>query len=157
VLRARRAVGDDGNDQRCIRTMPKYGYRWMAETQVGVVEPVAASARPANDASAVAAEETFAALPASGRRVSAAKTRIFAAAIALIIGIAAFAVWRAQTSSITTKHDASDGIAVLPVDVTAGPDQDWVRLGGMDALASRLRAAGLRVPPSESVLAAMQA
>jgi hypothetical protein len=45
---------------------------------------------------------------------------------------------------------------VLPVDVTAGPDQDWVRLGGMDALASRLRAAGLRVPPSESVLAVLQ-
>ena len=28
VLRARRAIGDDGNDQRYIRTMPKFGYRW---------------------------------------------------------------------------------------------------------------------------------
>ncbi|HEY6940082.1 winged helix-turn-helix domain-containing protein, partial [Dokdonella sp.] len=30
VLRARRAIGDDGNDQRYIRTMPKFGYRWLA-------------------------------------------------------------------------------------------------------------------------------
>src|SRR5690348_18350471 len=46
VLRARRAVGDDGNDQRCIRTMPKYGYRWMAETHVGTPE-TAAPSKPA--------------------------------------------------------------------------------------------------------------
>src|SRR5690242_17191798 len=28
LLRARRAVGDTGNEQRAIRTVPRFGYRW---------------------------------------------------------------------------------------------------------------------------------
>ncbi len=162
VLRARRAVGDDGNDQRCIRTMPKYGYRWMAETRVGVGEPAASIAAPANDESALpqttVADAAIETVPANVRRAPTANRWLIALAIAVVSCIAVFAVWRAQTSRTTAKVDASSsgGIAVLPIDVTAGPDQDWVRLGGMDALASRLRAAGLRVPPSESVLAVLQ-
>ena len=35
VLRARRAVGDDGHGQRLIRTIPRYGFRWTANTEVG--------------------------------------------------------------------------------------------------------------------------
>ena len=34
VLRARRAVDDDGNAQRVIRTIPGYGYRWVADVRV---------------------------------------------------------------------------------------------------------------------------
>jgi len=34
ILRARRAVGDDGHVQRLIRTIPRYGFRWTATTQV---------------------------------------------------------------------------------------------------------------------------
>jgi len=34
ILRARRAVGDDGHEQRLIRTIPRYGFRWTATTQV---------------------------------------------------------------------------------------------------------------------------
>lgn len=33
VLRARRAVGDDGHSQRVIRTVPRYGFRWVADTR----------------------------------------------------------------------------------------------------------------------------
>jgi len=36
ILRARRAVGDDGQEQRVIRTVPSFGFRWVAE-----VTPVA--------------------------------------------------------------------------------------------------------------------
>jgi DNA-binding winged helix-turn-helix (wHTH) protein/tetratricopeptide (TPR) repeat protein len=152
VLRARRAVGDDGNDQRCIRTMPKYGYRWMADTQVAA--PGAAAPSTPMDVPPADAAETFAATPEPRRRWP------IGLALALIACLAVFAAWRAEkttTAPPTGNSSAPAGIAVLPVDVTAGPDQDWVRLGGMDALASRLRAAGLRVPPSESVLAALQA
>ena len=149
VLRARRAVGDDGNDQRCIRTMPKYGYRWMAETQVCASETTAASPpvieRPSPDV----------ALPP---RATPRRRWPIGLALALIACIAAFAAWRMLNTSPPVADNApAGGLAVLPVEVTAGADQDWVRLGGMDALASRLRAAGLRVPPSESVLAALQA
>ena len=170
VLRARRAVGDDGNDQRCIRTMPKYGYRWMAETSV-VAPEASPAAQPANDerirvdadAPSNGAGEATApheAPPRANKQPAMPARRWIVGVAIAFVCIAAFAVWRVQIASTASKSDAAasgSGIAVLPVDVTAGPEQDWVRLGGMDALASRLRAAGLRVPPSESVLAALQA
>lgn len=42
LLRARRAVGDTGNEQSAIRTVPRFGYQWVAPTQVFSVaaEPV---------------------------------------------------------------------------------------------------------------------
>jgi len=167
VLRARRAVGDDGNDQRCIRTMPKYGYRWMAETRVGAVEPAASVVAPASDDPVSAdvprpSDESGESIAATPRAMPVRKAPdwTIGVVLALIACIGLFAVWYAKTPRTATTKIASatgGGIAVLPVDVAAGPDQDWVRLGGMDALASRLRAAGLRVPPSESVLAVLQA
>jgi DNA-binding winged helix-turn-helix (wHTH) protein len=33
VLRARRAVGDTGDDQQWIRTIPRFGYRWSADVR----------------------------------------------------------------------------------------------------------------------------
>lgn len=34
VLRSRRAVGDDGQEQHTIRTVPRYGFRWLAQIKV---------------------------------------------------------------------------------------------------------------------------
>jgi len=34
VLRARRAIGDDGHEQRAIRTVPRFGFRWSADVDV---------------------------------------------------------------------------------------------------------------------------
>src|SRR5436189_113868 len=34
VLKARRAVGDTGDGQNAIRTIPRFGYRWVAEIGV---------------------------------------------------------------------------------------------------------------------------
>ena len=34
VLKARRAVGDSGNGQNVIRTIPRFGYRWVADINV---------------------------------------------------------------------------------------------------------------------------
>src|SRR5262249_7864902 len=31
VLKARRAVGDSGDGQNVIRTIPRFGYRWIAD------------------------------------------------------------------------------------------------------------------------------
>ncbi len=44
VVAARRAVGDDGQAQRLIRTMPGLGYRWVGEVIEG--KPVAIAASP---------------------------------------------------------------------------------------------------------------
>ncbi|HEY6545764.1 MAG TPA: winged helix-turn-helix domain-containing protein, partial [Dokdonella sp.] len=34
VLKARRAIGDTGNEQTMIRTVPRFGYRWIAELAI---------------------------------------------------------------------------------------------------------------------------
>ncbi len=34
VLKARRAVADTGEEQRAIRTIPRFGYRWVAPVAV---------------------------------------------------------------------------------------------------------------------------
>ena len=39
ILKARRAIGDDGNEQNAIRTIPRFGYRWVALARVEAVEP----------------------------------------------------------------------------------------------------------------------
>jgi len=167
VLRARRAVDDDGNDQRFIRTMPKYGYRWMAETSIVAGPARDAAIRDAETPGREAEPETT--VTEAGGAEDVLRTpppavvepkRKWGGRLALVTAVLALAAiaiaWRLHRTTPDAVASAS-GAAVLPVDVTAGPDQDWVRLGGMDALAARLRAAGLRVPPSESVLAAMQA
>lgn len=41
VLRARRVLGDDGHKQSFIRTVPRYGFRWLAE-----VEEIETSSEP---------------------------------------------------------------------------------------------------------------
>ena len=45
LLRARRAVGDTGNEQRAIRTVPRFGYRWI----LPVDELAPETQPPAND------------------------------------------------------------------------------------------------------------
>lgn len=47
VLKARRALGDDGRQQTAILTVPRFGYRWVAPLEVEVAEPVARTVTPA--------------------------------------------------------------------------------------------------------------
>src|SRR4051812_49345612 len=42
ILRTRRAVGDDGNTQQMIRTVPGFGYRWIADVRAVADESAAA-------------------------------------------------------------------------------------------------------------------
>lgn len=45
VLKVRRAVGDTGHEQTAIRTVPRFGYHWIAETSIESA-PTAAAAAP---------------------------------------------------------------------------------------------------------------
>lgn len=47
ILRSRRAIGDDGQEQRMIRTVPRFGFRWVAQTTVEQA-PAVAEAEPAS-------------------------------------------------------------------------------------------------------------
>jgi len=47
VKSARKLVGDDGESQRCIRTIPRRGFRFVAAVETSARQPVAPSAPPA--------------------------------------------------------------------------------------------------------------
>lgn len=46
IMRLRRALGDDGNAQRCIRTVPRLGYRWVLPLDGDEAVPSAPAATP---------------------------------------------------------------------------------------------------------------
>ena len=147
VLRARRAVGDDGNVQHTIRTIAGYGYRWVADAR-----EIEADARDAG---------TDAAAP-SARGASKPRSRRIVVAIALVLAVlvlvAALLLARRVAPPVAT-HGIAGGetLAVLPLQVDGLREDAWVRLGAMDLVAERLRQAGLAVPPSENVLGLLAA
>jgi len=166
VLRARRAIGDDGNDQRYIRTMPKFGYRWLVDVEV--VAPTPSASPPPSPTTGT--ESVVPAMPRSDEPPEAdvAPAMVLpsrslrglwtAVAIVAVVSFVVFA-WLARRSPAPQRPDAAVTLAavVRPLEVTATPPQEWLRLGGMDAIAVQLRSGGLRVPPSEAVLAALHA
>src|SRR6201999_3403879 len=58
---------------------------------------------------------------------------------------------------LNPTRDTAATAAVLPVDVNAGEEWTWLRLGLMDLVASRLRRAGQGVVPSDNVVALARA
>ncbi|HEU4665563.1 MAG TPA: winged helix-turn-helix domain-containing protein [Dokdonella sp.] len=144
VLRARRALGDDGNVQHTIRTIAGFGYRWVADTRE--IEADAADARVASPAVARAPER--AAPPRRARRAVVVALALVALALA-----AAFLLVRRPAAPVAAHGIAGDEtLVVLPLQVDGLREDAWLRLGAMDLVAERLRQAGLAVPPSENVL-----
>lgn len=182
ILKARRALGDAGREQRAIRTVPRFGYRWVAEVTV-LQPPQEAAAEAEAEAGALPVPDLVPAAPASATGGEAAPAAAGASAATppapaaprrrgtawLVAGVlAALALallaWQgrgwlrgpAMESASPPAAGAPVGAAailVLPADVEAGADWTWLRLGLMDLLAGRLRDAGLAVVPSENVLA----
>lgn len=180
VVRARRAVGDDGHEQRSIRTVPRYGFRWMEETVVevagaGDIPPVTAEDAAVETVEVASAdpvprppdttEEEIASMPSSAP--VARRSRRWGWAVAVVVAVLALAVWGVQRLWLSRPaQPAADAVArassarilmVLPSDVD---DRDsgtsWARLGLMDFVGDRLRRAGLRVMPSEAVLGVLR-
>src|SRR4249919_2509585 len=58
VLKARRAVGDSGDGQNVIRTVPRFGYRWVAD--IAVDDGVAAKPADSQPSPAIVARTTSA-------------------------------------------------------------------------------------------------
>ncbi|HEY6942339.1 winged helix-turn-helix domain-containing protein [Dokdonella sp.] len=140
MRKLRRTVGDAGEGQAMVRTIPRFGYRWVADTQVV-------------DASDPIAVETPApTTPARARRSRMTKALVATAALAVLVAAGAAGWWRSHTGTAAAK----DVIAVLPVAVDPDADREsaWLRLGLMDRIADDLREAGLRVVPSDNIAAA---
>jgi len=157
LARARRALGDTGDAQRMIRTMPRFGYRWVAPVTLVAEDDPAASgsdARPlVPNPVAERAPVPVAGLPASTRQ---AGRRRLVAALALLAGLAGAAIaLRHATVAPPPRPSAADMYLVLPVAVRDADTQSrWIRLGAMDHLASAVRERGrLPVLPSEQTIA----
>ena len=162
ILRARRLVGDSADRQDSIRTIAGFGYRWVAATSESALDAPQASA---------AAESPHApasiATPATTTIEGATSTRRRSVAIA---AVAAFFALTAVSAFLLARHRGepalSQGVkadsttlhvAVRPLDVGNASDAAWVRLGGMDLVADRLRRAQLAVLPSEATLGMLTA
>jgi DNA-binding winged helix-turn-helix (wHTH) protein len=162
LLKARRAVGDDGNEQNAIRTIPRFGYRWVRELTTSSVPPVETADIAMDDPVADRATTTIdapalpAATPATRRRQSWRLPVALAGAFALLLALAAL-VWQRVHAPDETAGNTDNALVVLPADVESGEEWAWLRLGLMDLVASRLRQAGQTVAPSDTVVAAWRA
>jgi len=163
VLRTRRAVGDDGHEQRSIRTVPRYGFRWLLDTQVDHAEdePEAVAAlAPAEQPVRASTDPPAVAPRRQARRWIAI---VLGVLVAAAVGLAAWWWQRSpQTPALppplaaAVPHVSGRTIVVLPTVVEASDDVAWARLGLMDFVADRLHRAGLPVLSSESVLGVLR-
>ncbi|HUD42434.1 MAG TPA: winged helix-turn-helix domain-containing protein [Dokdonella sp.] len=161
VLKARRAVGDTGNDQNAIRTVPRFGYRWVAEVQAVAAAPQAAPAAPESSQEYPPHEaEPNAAAPGDSAPSPPRRPWRWGVA-AVLLAIAGLALVWTQREHGGPAHEAAapapatpanELVAVLPAQTEADPDGAWLRLGLMDLVASRLRSAGMAVVPSDNVV-----
>jgi DNA-binding winged helix-turn-helix (wHTH) protein len=165
IMRLRRALGDDGNAQRCIRTVPRLGYRWVLPLdsgEPGTPAPAAApplpspEPAPADGASHVAAAEAPAEAAAAIRPRPARGRRLLAAVAAVALAALGWLLLRPAPPRDATEP-APNSALVLPVTIEAGEESAWLRLGLMDLLATQLRRGGLATTPSETVVALLKA
>ncbi|MDC8013618.1 winged helix-turn-helix domain-containing protein [Tahibacter soli] len=153
ILRARRLLNEGSGDASCIRTIPKFGYHWVCDVAVEIADespraPIAPVPVPARD------DDAPQTVPRPRR------PRWIVAAAACAMALAAAAAWfyvRPLPPPAPAPEATEAAIVVLPLDVAPDGDAAWVRLGAMDVVAERLRAAGLKVPASEDTLALMRA
>lgn len=170
IARARRALDDNAQAQRLIRTVSGFGYRWVSEVDVretkgaeeAALKPaeVAAPAMPAPAAADAPAEPP---LPARAD-VPSPRSRRYAwyAVIAMLVVLAAGWAIRSHFRDVVPApvpaEDvlvAGKAVIVLPFLVDAPSESTWLELGAMDLVAERLRVAGLRVSPSRTVVTAL--
>jgi len=161
VLRARRAVGDDGQVQNVIRTVSRYGYQWIAEVEIveseettdapAVAPPIPLRTDEVDPVPPLAPSPT----PRAGRSRRLRLAALSIACVLLILG-AALTLRHFLDAGGSVAATASANAIVLPLQVDGGSDNAWLRFGAMDLIADRLRAAGETVPPSEDVVALVQ-
>ncbi|VXC04483.1 conserved hypothetical protein [Luteimonas sp. 9C] len=156
ILRARRAVGDDGQEQRVIRTVPSFGFRWVAE-----VTPVSAAEQTASPApeSGTAAPATPPVDPMPSATLGRGRL-LSGIAVLVAAALLATAAWwwtTARPRVDAAPQPGAGAFIVLPTELDQTADIAWARLGLMDFIGDRLRRAGLPVAASESVLSLMHA
>lgn len=173
VMHARRAVGDSGGEQSAIRTIPRFGYRWILPVQTGAaaaMPDVPAAPAPAGTIDTAGPVPDRADDSALARSVGeeppprASSMRPFTSHRARGFGLAALAavavalVWIVRPNGEpaippSTASAEVRPVLVVPVAVAQIAETVWVPLGLMDAIAGRLRDGGWPVVPSATAVA----
>src|SRR5262249_48745720 len=156
ILRIRRELGDDAKEQRLLRTIPRFGYRWVAaldseEYTAPAASPPAARAATLAAAPPVAESESTTGQPESlpvdhapatsdmaapaaatkPARQSAARLAALVIVVALVLGGAVWALRFNQKSPLRAPGLHGDALvsAVLPAVVEPGDESAWMHLG----------------------------
>lgn len=175
ILRIRRELGDDGKDPHVLRTIPRFGYRWVAPVETSVAaaapEPVAGevarspSAGTQTIANDVIAAPVDRAMPPV-RRASSQHSRAWVfSAMAALMALSLAGAWllarhagRSDAGNDTAATpQTQESAGVMPAAVDPGAESSWMRLGVMDMVATRLRSSGVPTTPSESIIALLNA
>jgi DNA-binding winged helix-turn-helix (wHTH) protein len=162
IVRLRKALRDSAREQLSIRTVSRYGYRWMAETFVDEETVAGAVETPSLDTNDTCLERAVA--PAAPVREPRTFRPVLRRRAAYFIGVLfalAVMVWGWQLtdrSAVDRSDRESDSlrVMVLPTKVDAPEEWAWLRLGLMDLMANQLRSSGLAVAPSETVVHLLQ-
>lgn len=109
IGRARQLVGDSGEEQHSIRTVPRSGYRWVREVEVLAAEPDAVSV----EAGPVLETSEPASAPVAERPAPRVRWRMVAAAFSMLC--VAWLVSRAS-SDIPGRNDEASLAANAPLD-----------------------------------------
>ncbi len=177
LVKARRAIGDSGAQQKVILTVPRFGFHWIAAVQLdeSATDAAASEAAAAPDMAArmppptmTVMQDAAAALPSptttAAHVTPSRRIRIGVAVAALVLcAIAAIVITTHERATLTPEpavaspRAPSERIAVLPVTITAEPNDAWLRLGLMDLIAQRMRQAGVNVVASEDIVRVVNA
>lgn len=152
ITRVRRVLGDNDETRRMLRTVPRFGYAWAAPTQVVDSPPDAAAPALVPAPAIVAAEPEPEPQAASPRRAPRVPWRVAALIAVAALGALAWRFWPAPKPQAGVVATSGIGL-VLPLTIAADESYAWARLGVMDLVAERLRAAGQAIVPSDNVVA----
>jgi DNA-binding winged helix-turn-helix (wHTH) protein/tetratricopeptide (TPR) repeat protein len=166
ILKIRRALGEGGSGQQAIRTVPRFGYRWVGDVDVlsaqsSQAESAAPLVEQRNELAPNGASVAVAAPDLLWSRARIALLALGAAAILIVLVVVAMRRLSpvapvAVSDPVVAGADVAEQTAmpalVLPAQVDAPADWSWLRFGVMDLVANRLRNGALRTMPSESVV-----
>lgn len=162
----RRVVNDTGSDQEVIRTVPRFGYRWVAELRPDLPDTGPIEALPA--ALPLPAPSGPATGPLrSGRRLHVIGGLVVLVLVSVLLSPLSRVIRGDREEPVSAPAaSAAPGtalepvpgparLAVLPVRIDGTLDSEWawLRLGLMDLIATRLHEGGLAAVPSSNIVA----
>jgi len=153
IVRLRQLLGDSGNDQHSIRTVPRLGFRWVADVAIEETEvaaAVAAAKEPISDAG-----PTDTPLRKPRWQPLLLRPRWLWPIAALLVAVSFIVLFATRPPPIPIPATPTEPYTawVMPAEINASEDWAWLRLGLMDLVANRLRLGALATVPSETALA----